>query len=197
MYLTIFTDHYKVLCGVYLVWLWPHLFVYQRFRLSTFEWFHTDLETVFRIYKPGFFWPRLYLQCCNHNRLLWSFRELCLFWYVFVSYDVCISNFLYDWLGVSCIAPKLIGPECFVYSGGTYFVPAKAVAARMPIHGSASSTYVSCRLYERTRFPSNWCIISMVAFASGLPEGAGFFLTPYYCFIKILLNSRLSNYPPW
>ena len=54
----------------------------------------------------------------------------------------------------------------------------KAAAARIPIHGSASSTYISCRLYVRARLPSTLCILSMIAFACGFPEESGLVLIP-------------------
>ena len=92
---------------------------------STFEQFHTDLEMVFLIYKPGLFWPSLYLQFFNSYLFLWNFRKLRLFLFAFVSSDVCISNFLYDQLVGSCLAQTLIGPDFSVHSSGTYFVPQK------------------------------------------------------------------------
>ena len=67
----------------------------------------------------------------------------------------------------------------------------------MPIHGSTSSTYISCILYVRTRFPITWCILYVVAFSRGLPGKSGLVLIPYYCSVKILLNSWLNNSPPW
>ena len=36
----------------------------------------------------------------------------------------------------------------------------------------------------------------MVAFDYGFPEEEGFFLIPYYCSIKLLLNSSPRNSPP-
>ena len=56
---------------------------------------------------------------------------------------------------------------------------AKASAARIPIHRSASSTYVSCRLYVRTRFPINLCTLSMIDFTCGFPGEYGLVLIPY------------------
>ena len=73
---------------------------------------------------------------------------------------------------------------------------AKTSAARITIHGSASSTYVYCILYVPTRFPSTWCIISMIAFACRLSGESGLVLIPYYYFIKIFLNSWPGNSPP-
>ena len=55
----------------------------------------------------------------------------------------------------------------------------EAVAARTLIHGSASSTYVSCILYVRMRFPSNLCILSMMTFTCGLPRESGLVLVSY------------------
>ena len=91
-----------------------------------------DLETVFFIYKPVSFWPWLYLQCCNRNQFLWSFRELPLIQFVIVSADIYISNFLYDLLGVSCLSQKIIVPDFFVWSGGAYFVLWNLLSLRCP-----------------------------------------------------------------
>ena len=43
----------------------------------------------------------------------------------------------------------------------------KAAAARIPINGSVSSTYVSCRLYVHIRFPNTLCIFFLVTLACG------------------------------
>ena len=72
------------------------------------------------------------------------------------------------------------------------YCTAKAAAANIPIHGSASSTYISCRLYVRC----NWCILSMTAFDCGLPEEAGLVLIPYSFYIKLFLNSWPRNSHP-
>ena len=53
---------------------------------------------------------------------------------------------------------------------------AKSASARITIHGSVSSTYVSCRLHVRTRFPGTLCILSIIAFACGFPGKAGLVL---------------------
>ena len=73
----------------------------------------------------------------------------------------------------------------------------KAAAARIPIHGSAPSAYFSCRWYVRTIFPINWCILSTVVFACGLPGDAGLVLLPYLFSIKIFFNLWPRNYPLW
>ena len=62
---------------------------------------------------------------------------------------------------------------------------AKATAKRIPINRFASSKYVSCRLYVRTRLPNTLCSLSMVAFACGFPGEGGLFLIPYSFSIKI------------
>ena len=49
-----------------------------------------DLDTMFCIYKPGFFLPIPYLWCCNHNKFWLSFRESHIFRSVFVFSYVCI-----------------------------------------------------------------------------------------------------------
>ena len=63
------------------------------------------------------------------------FCELRLFQSVFVYTNVCIYNLLYDCLGVSCISQKLIFPDFFVQSGGTYFVPRKLLPLGCPSMG--------------------------------------------------------------
>ena len=72
----------------------------------------------------------------------------------------------------------------------------KVAAARITIHGSASSTYISCRLYMRTRFPSSWCIISMIVLDCGLPRETGLVLIKYSFPIKLFLNLWPRNYTP-
>ena len=57
---------------------------------------------------------------------------------------------------------------------------AKYAAARMHIHGSASSTYVYCGLNVDTVLPRTSCIFSIVVFALGFPGEAGLVLIPYY-----------------
>ena len=73
----------------------------------------------------------------------------------------------------------------------------KSAAARIPIHGPAPSTYVSCKFYVRTRFPSTWCSIFTIAFACGLPGDTDLVLIPYSFSIKLSLNSWPRNSPPW
>ena len=72
----------------------------------------------------------------------------------------------------------------------------KAAAARIPIHVSASYTYVSCRLYVRKIFPSTWCILSTVSFACGFPWDAVLVIIPSSFSINIFLNSWPRNSPP-
>ena len=104
-----------------------------------------DLETVFCIYKPGFFWPRLYLKCCNRNQLLWSFHLLCIFqfvffWHMYLQFALwLIGSF------TSCSKTNCTGLVCLVWC---YVLSTeKDAATRMTIHGSVLSTYVYCRLY--------------------------------------------------
>ena len=61
-------------------------------------------------------------------------------------------------------------------------------AARIPIHGSTSYKFVSCRLYVLTRLPNTYCVLSMIASACGLPGEAGLVLIPYSYSIKIFLK---------
>ena len=73
---------------------------------------------------------------------------------------------------------------------------AKATVARIHIHGSESSTYVSCRLYVRTIFPSTLCIISTIVYAYGFPGDTGLVLISYSFYIKLFLKSLTSNSTP-
>ena len=72
----------------------------------------------------------------------------------------------------------------------------KAAVTNIPIQGSASSTYVSCRLKVRIRFPNTWWILSIIAFACGFPEEAGLVLIPYSCYINLCLNLWPRSSPP-
>ena len=73
----------------------------------------------------------------------------------------------------------------------------KAYADSIPIHGSASSTYVSCILYIRTRFTITWWILYGIAFLWGFPGEYGLVLIANSTFIKLFLNLRPINYPPF
>ena len=73
---------------------------------------------------------------------------------------------------------------------------AKAATARIPIHGSALSTYVSCRLYVRTEFPSTFCILSMIPSALEFPGDTGLVLIPQLFYIKLFLNLWPRNSTP-
>ena len=55
----------------------------------------------------------------------------------------------------------------------------KLDAVIFPIHGSSSSTYVSCKFYGSKRFTGTWCIISIIAFTCVFPGGAVLVLIPY------------------
>ena len=92
--------------------------------------------------------------------------------------------------------PKNNWPGIFCLVRWYILRTAKNSATKIYIHGSVSSTYVSCRAYVRTRLISTWCIISMVAFACGFPGESGFVLIQYYCSINLLLYSWLSNSLP-
>ena len=93
--------------------------------------------------------------------------------------------------------PKTCWPRNFPLVRWYVHRTMKASAARITMHGLASSTDVSCRLYVCTRFPSTWCILSMVEFECGLPEESRLVLIAYFFSIKFILNSWLSNYPSW
>ena len=91
--------------------------------------------------------------------------------------------------------PKTSWPEILPLDVWYVERTAKASAARIPDHGWGSSTYVFCRLYVRTRFPSTWCIISAIAFACRVPGDTGLVLIPYSFSIKLFFNSWPRNYP--
>ena len=91
--------------------------------------------------------------------------------------------------------PKTNWPEILCLVWWYICCTAKAAAVSIPIQGSESSTYASCRLYVHTRLPNTWCIFSMVAFTCGLLGEAGLVLIPYYFSIKLLLNSWLRKSP--
>ena len=91
--------------------------------------------------------------------------------------------------------PKISWPGLFSLVLWYVDCTAKAAASRIPINGSASSTYASCRLNVRTRFLSTLFILYIIAFACGFLEGSGLVLKPYSFSIRIFLNSRPRNYP--
>ena len=95
---------------------------------------------------------------------------------------------------VSCLENNFLGLLCLF----RWYVlhTTKSDVDRTPINGSVSYTYVSCRLYLLTRCLSTWCILYMVEFSCGFPGEAGLILIPHSCYIKLLLNSWPSNYPP-
>ena len=72
---------------------------------------------------------------------------------------------------------------------------AKAADTSIPIHGSAPSTSSPCRLYVRTRFPSTWCILSMISFFCLFLGGDFLVLISYSFSIKIFLNLWPRNSP--
>ena len=73
---------------------------------------------------------------------------------------------------------------------------AKEAEYNIPIHGSASSTYVSYGLYVRTIFPSSLWILSTINFDWEVPGEYGLVLIPYSSSVKLFLNSWPMNYPP-
>ena len=71
----------------------------------------------------------------------------------------------------------------------------KSSDARIFNYGIASTKYVFCRLYVRTRFPITWCIISMILFACGFNWESGLVLIRYALFYQAsfkLVNKKLS-----
>ena len=129
---------------------------------------------------------------------LWSWSILVVFSRVtslFIS--VCLRWRMYlrsaPWLVRSIMyQPKTIWYVSFPFFLWYIDCTANYYASRIPIHRSASSTYVSYRLYVCTRLPITWCIISMLVLACGLPWEAGLVLIPYSSSIK-LFNSFLNE----
>ena len=110
MYSTPLPDYYKVLCSVYLVSVMApiHKVTVPFIHILIV---HTDLEMLFHINNHGSLWPWLIynvgiaIDSCE----VFTNHVFC------SSADICIANSLYDWLGLSCLVPKLIGPE-FLFS---------------------------------------------------------------------------------
>ena len=100
-------------------------------------------------------------------------------------------------IGIIMYCPKTNWPILFCLVWWYVICTTKSAAARVTIHGSASSTYVSCGFQEHTIFPITWCIIYMVEFACEFPEEVGFVLIPCSCYINLLLNVCSRNSPPW
>ena len=100
-------------------------------------------------------------------------------------------------MGSNISLPKTIWPGLLALFLWCIYCTMKANAIRIPTHGSASSTYVSCILYAHTRLPSTWCILYIVSFACGFLGGYFLVLIPYSFSIKLFLNLWPSNSPPW
>ena len=100
------------------------------------------------------------------------------------------------YLGSIMSRPKIIWPGIWPLVVWYMERTAKGAVVRILIHGSDSSTYVSCRLYVRTRFLNTWCSLSMISFACWFTGKEGLFLIPYSFSIKIFLNLWLRNSPP-
>ena len=114
---------------------------------------------------------------------------VCSCWFIFLQFAIWL-------IGRIMYLPKTNCPGLFCLVHWYVLCTTKSAAASIPIHGSESSTYVSCRLYVRKIFPSTWYIISMVAPSCGFPGESGFVLISYSCSIKLLLNFSSRNYPP-
>ena len=104
---------------------------------------------------------------------------VCLRWCIYLqSYTLFIGR-IFSWT-------KSAGLECFTLVLWYVYCTVNGTVARIPIHGSTSYTNVSCRFYVCTRFPSNWCIISMISFACGFL--GKIVLIPYLFSIKLFLT---------
>ena len=93
--------------------------------------------------------------------------------------------------------PKDICPGLFTLVLWYVACITKANSTRITIFWSESSTYVSCRLYVRTRFPNTWCILSPIVSVWVFSGGVGLVLIPYSYSINPFLNSWPRNSPPW
>ena len=129
-------------------------------------------------------------------------------WSVLVVFSRFASLFICVWLlwrmylqsatlfvGIIMYLPKNNCPRLLYFLLWYADRTVKAAVDRITIHGSASSTYVFCILYEHTRLPNTVCIISMIAFACGFPGESGLVLIPYSFYINLSLNSWLRNSP--
>ena len=114
----------------------------------------------------------------------------CLRWNIYLQSSTWLIGRIMYW-------PKTIWPRLLPLVVWYVYHTAEAAAARILIHGSASSTYVSFRLYVRTGLPSTWCIISTIAFTYGFSGDAGLVLITYSFSIMLFLNSWPRNFPPW
>ena len=113
----------------------------------------------------------------------------CLRWRMYLQFSMCFIGIIMSRPNTNL--PGISPLVCWYVERTT-----KSSSARIPSHGSASSTYVSLRLYMHTRFPTTWCFLSVVLFSCGLPEEAYLVLIPYSFSIKLFLNSWWGNYPP-
>ena len=71
---------------------------------------HTDLETVFRIDNTGSLWLLIIPDVGIVIDYCGVFASSAFFTCIFFLWRI-FSNSLYDWLGVSCLTQKLIGPN--------------------------------------------------------------------------------------
>ena len=74
---------------------------------------------------------------------------------------------------------------------------AKAYSARIPIHGSAPSMYVSHIFYVCVRRSITWCILYVITFACGFSGEFGLYFIPYSSSLKLFFKSRPMNSDPW
>ena len=148
-----------------------------------------------RIYMLIWFWSWLDLQRWNRSRFFVDFLWM-------TSFSIC---FYLRWCMYLQFALWFI--RRIMYRTNTnrpghfplvrWYIEriTKWYSAKIPIHGSASSTYGSCSLYVCTRFPATWCILSIVAFACGFPEEYDLVLIIYSFSIKVfkLVVKELSS----
>ena len=114
----------------------------------------------------------------------------CLRYLIYLQVDTWFMGSIISW-------PKTRWPVLLPFFMCWVERTVKSAATRIPIHGSVSYTYVSCRSYVITWFPNTWCILSMVSFACVFSGEGGLVLIQYSFYTKIFLNSLPSNFPPW
>ena len=111
------------------------------------------------------------------------------FQYVIVSAGVCFFQFSTLLIGSIMFQPKTNWPRMFCLVRWYVLRTVKDDDARISIHGSASSTYVYCRLCVRTILRSTWCILYMIVFACRSPMEAGLVLISIYLFYQDTLKT--------
>ena len=112
----------------------------------------------------------------------------CFCWCIYLQYAM-------RFIGIIMSKPITIWPGQLSFVLWYVECTTKSSDARIIIYRSASSTYVFCGLYVRTRIPITWCIISMILFACGFNWESCLVLIRYSLFYQAifkLVNKKLS-----